>query len=596
MSRSVSIWKLPCRVESDTYAEVFSLKKICLTLALLMVATSGLGQVSPGIPGVQLATLAPQLNGLAGASMQDVIVQFTGTPTAAHWAKIAVRGGTVTADLSFIQALQGSLPAYMLADLAQDTEVVYISPNRPVKGMLNNATAAVLANYPWGLGWDGTGVGVAVVDSGVHQMGDLNNVQKTVSRLVFNFDAIGGGTDDLYGHGTHVAGIIAGNAAASSCPTCDVALQGVAPNARILNFRALDENGEGTDLTVIKAIDQAIKLKDVQNIRVMNLSVGRPVYESYKKDPLCRAVEAAWKAGIVVVVAAGNDGRDNSFNENGYGTINAPGNDPYVITVGAMNTMGTPDRSDDVMTTYSSKGPTAIDHIVKPDLVAPGNKVISLQAQGSTLVVQYPQNIPPVGYYHSGDGLNPSQKYFTLSGTSMAAPMVSAAAALLLQRNPALTPDQIKARLMKTAYKNFPRYTTITDSGVSYTIQYDAFTVGAGYLDLHAAFTGGHAPAGISAKSPKAAYDRATKSVYFVADDSVLWNNSAMWGSSDIWGANVFVGTQSAMWGSSALWGSSAMWGSSTTQAFSALWGSSAMWGSSSGTTDPLSIAVNGDN
>src|SRR5580704_9865832 len=93
-----------------------------------------------------------------------------------------------------------------------------------------------------------------------------------------------------------------------------------------------------------------------------------------QQDPLCQAVEAAWKAGIVVVVAAGNDGRDNSQGTNGYGTITAPGNDPYVITVGAMNTMGTPDRSDDVMTTYSSRGPTAIDHIVKPDIVAPGNK------------------------------------------------------------------------------------------------------------------------------------------------------------------------------------------------------------------------------
>src|SRR5689334_1939709 len=127
-------------------------------------------------------------------------------------------------------------------------------------------------------------------------------------------------------------------------------------------------------------------VKNQYNIRVMNLSLGRPVYESYKLDPLCQAVEAAWKAGIVVVVAAGNDGRTNYATLNGYGTITAPGNDPYVITVGAMNTKGTPDRSDDVMTSYSSKGPTAIDHIVKPDLVAPGNKVISLQAQGSTLV------------------------------------------------------------------------------------------------------------------------------------------------------------------------------------------------------------------
>jgi serine protease AprX len=250
-----------------------------------------------------------------------------------------------------------------------------------------------------------------------------------------------------------------------------------------------------------------------------------------------------------------------------------------------------------VMTTYSSKGPTAIDHIVKPDLVAPGNKVISLQAQGSTLVTEYPANIPPVGYYHDGNGQQPSPNYFTLSGTSMATPVVSAAAALLIQRHPKLTPDQVKARLMKSAYKTFPRYTTITDAGTTYTIQYDVFTVGAGYLDLQAAFSEPQrGDQKLSAKSPTAVYDPATKSVHFVRDSSALWGSSGMWGSSTVWGANAFVGSQSAMRGSSALWGSSAMWGSSTTSAFSALWGSSAMWGSGTNTPDPMSVAINGDN
>src|SRR5207253_5239421 len=132
-------------------------------------------------------------------------------------------------------------------------------------------------------------------------------------------------------------------------------IRGVAPYAKIVNLRVLNVNGVGTDSAVIQVIYCAIRLKAKYNIRVMNLSLGRRVFESYTQDPLCQAVEAAWNAGIVVVVAAGNDGRDNSFGNNGYGTINAPGNDPYVITVGAMNTMGTPDRSDDVMTTYSSK-------------------------------------------------------------------------------------------------------------------------------------------------------------------------------------------------------------------------------------------------
>jgi serine protease AprX len=112
---------------------------------------------------------------------------------------------------------------------------------------------------------------------------------------------------------------------------------------------------------------------------------GRPVYETYTQDPLCQAVEAAWQAGIVVVAGAGNDGRDNSFDSNGYGTIGSPRNDPYVITVGAMKTEGTPQRSDDLIASYSSKGPTSVDFFVKPDIVAPGNLVVSRLAPGTTL-------------------------------------------------------------------------------------------------------------------------------------------------------------------------------------------------------------------
>src|SRR5215471_14374531 len=192
-----------------------------------------------------------------------------------------------------------------------------------------------------------------------------------------------------------------------------------------------DKRARGTDSSVINAINQAISLKNQYNIRVMNLSLGRPVYESYTLDPLCQAVEAAWKAGIVVVVAAGNDGRTNYSAYNGYGSITAPGTDPYVITVGAMNTKATPDRSDDVMTSYSSKGPTAIDHIVKPDLVAPGNRIVSLQAPGSYLATHYPAlaiqspGVCVLGGCTSGK----SGQYLRLSGTSMATPVVAGAAA-----------------------------------------------------------------------------------------------------------------------------------------------------------------------
>jgi serine protease AprX len=127
------------------------------------------------------------------------------------------------------------------------------------------------------------------------------------------------------------------------------------------------------------ALTKGLDVEAVFNIRIINLSRGRPIYESYTQDPLCQAVEQAWKAGIVVVVAGGNDGRNLNLNPEGYGTINAPANDPYVITVGAMRSMQTPQLTDDLIASYSSKGPSFIDAVAKPDIVAPGNLVISLK-------------------------------------------------------------------------------------------------------------------------------------------------------------------------------------------------------------------------
>jgi serine protease AprX len=384
----------------------------------------------------------------------------------------------------------------------------------------------------------------------------------------------------------------AGNGASSTGSAYKVTLRGIAPNASLINLRVLDSNGVGSDSYVIAAIQRAIQLKSQYNIRIMNLSLGRPVAGSYQTDPLCQAVEAAWKAGIVVVVAAGNAGRDNSQSTSGYGTITAPGNDPYAITVGAMKTLGTPSRADDLIASYSSKGPTFLDHIVKPDIVAPGNRIVSDSSTGMNLAKNYPTNRVDYSYYMiSGTGR--SQDYFTLSGTSMATPMVSGAAALLLQQNPNLTPDQVKARLMKTASKSFPSYSNATDpvAGTIYTSQYDIFTVGAGYLDAWAALNNSDmVPTGKTALSPTAVYDPTTGKVTIVNGNSVIWGDS-LWNTSMVWGTSVFVN------GTSVVWGDSIVWGDTTTAGFSVVWGDALVWGTSRQTSsESVSVAINGEN
>jgi len=158
----------------------------------------------------------------------------------------------------------------------------------------------------------------------------------------------------------------------------------------LIDLRVLDANGSGTDSMVIAAIQRAIALKSAYNIRVINLSLGRGISTGYAQDPLCQAVESAWRAGIVVVAAAGNFGRISVSGSNGYGTVAAPGNDPLVLTVGAMKSMNTYSRTDDQVASYSSKGPTTYDHVVKPDVVAPGNTVVSIDATGA----HWKANIP----------------------------------------------------------------------------------------------------------------------------------------------------------------------------------------------------------
>src|SRR5215472_9964233 len=471
-------------------------------LLALLVATPALAshrRLSPEL-NEKLDELQANQSQNSNTPLVDVIIQFKlATKLDDGIGKVIGAGGQHKNRLDVINGGVFQVPANLLPILAEDPHVRYITPDRQTIKLSPDVyfLDASDTNYPQQLGYTGNGIGVAVIDSGVKgSHPDLaDNYGR--SRVVYSQSFIPGlDSSDQYGHGTAVAGLVAANGSASG-----QWMRGIAPKANIINLRVLDANGAGTDSAVISAIQRAIQLKNTYNIRIINLSLGRRVLESYTLDPLCQAVEQAWKAGIVVVIAAGNFGRDNTMNTNGYATIAAPGNDPYVLTVGATNTHATDARSDDTVTSYSSKGPTLLDHVIKPDLVAPGNRVVTPLATGSTLDNSFPGNrVSPSEY-----GSRSCTYYYSfMSGTSMAAPIVSGSVALMLEYIPSLTPDQVKSRMMKTATKLYPSYSTaVSSTGITFNTQYDIFTVGAGYLNTYDAMASNDYSTG-SALSPVA--------------------------------------------------------------------------------------------
>ena len=571
------------------------LKRVLIAIAFFLTPAALLANNSK---------LSPELQNIGSSEKVQVIVQYApGTQVNCGGLlglvdcllnDILALGGAILSDIPIVNGVVAVLDGNGLVSLSNKSNVVYISSDRPLSPTLNNAALAVNAPTAWKSGYNGSGIGVALIDSGVNSHPDFDLGVLPLSRVKYNQSFIPGtsSTADQYGHGTHIAGLIAGDGFSSTGPIYTKTFIGIAPLANIVNLRVLDANGSATDSEVIAALAQAISLKSRYNIRVINLSLGRAVYESYKLDPLCQAVEQAWKSGIVVVVAAGNNGRFQTTD--GYATITSPGNDPFVLTVGAMKTMGTPQRNDDLIASYSSKGPTLIDHIVKPDIVAPGNLLISTETPGTTLYKTETTNLVPYSSYELGGPSSPSTTYFTLSGTSMAAGIVSGLVADLLQAHPNLTPDQVKARLMETASKTFPSSSSVYDptTGITYTDQYDIFTIGAGYVDLAAALASSDLPNG-SAMSPTANYNSSTGTVYLTSSSSSTWGTSITWSGPSIWGSSQFVGGNSVMWGtsgpggSSVMWGtnslagSSVMWGTGTASGFSTVWTNSVMWGTS---------------
>jgi serine protease AprX len=373
-------------------------------------------------------------------------------------------GGTITRDLGIINAFSVEIPAGAIIELVRLPEVRWISLDAPMLSTLctkcvdtsklaNAYIRAIKADQVWNNSpyLQGTGIGVAVLDSGVNPNGDLYTsmgVNRQVADVSFNSDH-NQNPSDGYGHGTHVSSIVGGDGSESGGKYV-----GVAPLVNIINVKVSNDDGSAMMADVVEGLQWVLENKSTYNIRVVNLSLNSSVAESYHTSPLTAAVEILWFNKIVVVVSAGNHGESALY---------PPANDPFVITVGAVDDKGTNSLSDDVMATFSAYGQTS-DGVKKPDLVAPGRNIVArLVNQNMGLANEHPSN-------RVGD------QYFRMSGTSMSAPMVSAAVALLLQDEPNLTPDQVKFRLMATANKLWPGY--------------NAAKSGAGYLDIYAAVRG----------------------------------------------------------------------------------------------------------
>jgi serine protease AprX len=403
-------------------------------LAAALAATALFAAPRPADAQARRARLSADLaQRIQAGDVEGTTVIFTGTQ--ARVDELAARHGLrVRKRLKTGAVLD--VPARRLEAVAADPAVDHLSGNQRIVSQLAVTTQAIgadqvhaglVAGMP---GLTGQGVGIAIVDSGIANVPELRG--RIVASVDFTDDK--GKGEDEHGHGTHVAGIAAASGVNAQDDT-----RGVAPGAHLVSLKVLDAQGRGYADDVIEALDWAIANKDKYQIGVINLSLGGAVLQSWRDDPVCQAVERAYRAGIVVVASAGNFGTDEQ-GRSVWGGITMPGNSPFAITVGALNTHGTPWRSDDTRATFSSRGPTMIDHLIKPDLMAPGVHIRSLVAPGSTLAKTYPELV-------SGHGRHARLE---LSGTSMAAPAVSGAVALI--RSAGLNkPEDVRHLLQTTA-------------------------------------------------------------------------------------------------------------------------------------------------
>jgi serine protease AprX len=388
------------------------------------------------------AACAVVVAALVGTSMADIpaasasageAVIVTSTGLLSPVTAVLQLGGTVLTQYHIIDGVEALIPTLLepvLAalpgivvspDISVDVQSTPVStgPHTPSDAFLQQTGSAQLASA----GDTGQGVTVAVLDTGIDNLPDFSG------RLIGGVDLTNGNNpfQDSYGHGTFVAGLIAGNGASSNGQ-----YSGEAPGAKLVSIKVAGADGTTHLGTLISGLQWAVDNQSAYAIRVVNISLGFQPTQSTVNNPMDQAVEAAWNAGIAVVTSAGNAGPFN-------GTILSPGDDPLAITAGALDDMASSAIANDEMTDFSSAGPTSPDGWIKPDLVTSGRSVVSLAAPGSTIYNNFPS--ARIGSAN-----------FVGSGTSFSAAITSGAAALVLASNPGLTPNQLKARLLGSTY------------------------------------------------------------------------------------------------------------------------------------------------
>ncbi len=507
-------------------------------------------------------------------------------------------GGKKGRSFDVISGQVAEVPNFVLRKLANNPCVTAIHHDRGLAGEMNYAAVVEGARaVQQAYGYDGAGVGVAIIDSGItgwhddlSYSGNNPGVKVVNGQRVTKFVDFVNGQAKAYddnGHGTHVAGIIAGNGHDSLGVRA-----GMAPAADLISLKVLDAKGGGYISNVIAALDWVAANRVQYNIRVVNLSIGAPVTESYTTDPLTLAAKRVVDAGVVVVTAAGNLGKNAKTGKLQYGAITAPGNAPWVLTVGAYSHEGTVSRADDQMASFSSRGPSAVDYGAKPDVVATGVGITSLSVPGSTLFNLNAQYLVS-GVLNTLNGLlggsqSSSKPYLALSGTSMASPVVAGTVALMMQANPKLTPNLAKAIIEYTA-QNYG---------------YDPLTQGAGFLNakgavdiarfLYTARAGQRYPSNLAWSKTILWGNRKVKNGV-IKPAGTAYAIGTVWGAvSDQSGDNIVWGSQcndadcdNIVWGSNNMDGDNIVWGSDDGDGDNIVWGTRAdgnsdniVWGS----------------